>query len=238
MRKGSHMSEESKKKISISMIEVRKTINPMKGRTGERHHNFGKSMSEEQKKKLSDAHKGKPSNRKGTHHTEETKRKISESKKGTVAWNKGLKTGPHTKEHNLHIAEGVIDHPCGRGQWYISKNNKKIWLRSSYEVRVADILDNLNFNWSYETERFEIGNKFYVPDFYINNSVLWEVKGYMDDISKEKLSTFSKLYPNEKIRIIYLDDIKKLEYFYANNIKFNAEDQGIDIKHIIQDIQE
>lgn len=234
MRKGSHQSEEAKQKISKSMIEVRKTINPMKGRTGERHQNFGKHWNAEVRKKMSDAKKGKPGNRKGIKHSDETKQKISESKKGSIPWNKGLKTGPHTKEHNLHIAESVIDHPCGRGQWYIRSDNAMIWLRSSYEIRIAKILEDFNIEWSYETKRFELGNKIYVPDFYINNSILWEVKGYMDDISKEKLLKFSELYPDENIRIIYLEDIEKLEYFSNNNIEFDLETQGIDIKQLVE----
>ena len=51
MRKGSHQSKEAKQKISKSMIEVRKTINPMKGRTGERHQNFGKHWNAEVRKR-------------------------------------------------------------------------------------------------------------------------------------------------------------------------------------------
>lgn len=41
----------------------------------------GKSLSEETKRKLSETHKGKPSPRKGKHHSEESKQKMSESAK-------------------------------------------------------------------------------------------------------------------------------------------------------------
>jgi hypothetical protein len=238
MRKGSHMSEESKKKISISMIEVRKTINPMKGRTGERHHNFGKPMSEEQKKKLSDAHKGKPSNRKGTHHTEETKRKISESKKGTVAWNKGLKTGSHTKEHKQNISNGVLEwwenasgeiisernrkiaeskqgqlgHIGYSGQYYIKSNGQKIWLRSFYEVRVAKMLDYLQIIWEYEPRSFDLGGHYYHPDFYLPDyNIWWEVKGYLGDKDREKLNKFYNKYLDENLKLVFNDDIEILE---------------------------
>ena len=48
VKKGSKMSEESKKKISDRMKEVRKEIpNPMSGKTGELHHNFGKHWDED-----------------------------------------------------------------------------------------------------------------------------------------------------------------------------------------------
>ena len=46
---------------------------------GKPAHNKGKPMSEEQKKKLSEANKGKPSNKKGIPLSEETRRKISEN---------------------------------------------------------------------------------------------------------------------------------------------------------------
>lgn len=75
-------------------------------------------MSDEQKQKLSEAHKGKPSSFKGCKHTEEAKLANSEKHKGKIPWNKGLKTGPHTLEHNLKIAENALHHPNGHSQWY------------------------------------------------------------------------------------------------------------------------
>lgn len=79
MKKGSHQSEESKKKISNRMIEVRKTINLMKGRTGEKHQNFGKHWNDETKQKMSDGHKGQESGFKGKTHSEEAKREKIEN---------------------------------------------------------------------------------------------------------------------------------------------------------------
>ena len=42
----------------------------------------GKKLSEDAKKKMSEAHKGKPSGNKGKRHTEEARRKMSEAAKG------------------------------------------------------------------------------------------------------------------------------------------------------------
>lgn len=50
-------------------------------RRGDRNPNYGKAMSEEQKQKISEAHKG-------SHHTEETRRKMSESHKGQYSGEK------------------------------------------------------------------------------------------------------------------------------------------------------
>ena len=43
-------------------------------------------MTLEQKRKLSESHKGQTSQIKGKHHTEESKRKISEANKGNISW--------------------------------------------------------------------------------------------------------------------------------------------------------
>lgn len=62
-----------------------------------RHNNDNKffplyEYTDEIKRKISDAHKGKPSWNKGKSMSEETKQKLSEAKKGKTPWNKG-KTG-------------------------------------------------------------------------------------------------------------------------------------------------
>ena len=78
--------------------------------------NKGKHMSEEQKRKISEALKRKSPN-KGKHWkcSEETKNKISEANKGKIAWNKGkqmsdeqkkkLSESHKGKKHELHSDE-------------------------------------------------------------------------------------------------------------------------------------
>jgi len=67
------------------------------GHKGEKHHNFGKHLSEETCKKISDAHIG-------LKHTEETCKKIS-------IIQKGKKRGPHTKETCKKIGDKKIGIP-------------------------------------------------------------------------------------------------------------------------------
>lgn len=55
-------------------------------------------MSDEMKKKLSEAKKGKPSPRKGKKLSEETKKKISQANKGNQAWNKGKSPSSVTRK--------------------------------------------------------------------------------------------------------------------------------------------
>ena len=71
-------------------------------------HFRGKHISEEHKRKISDANKGKK-------HSEEARRKMSESKKGKPTWNKGKKL---SEEHKRKMSE------AGKGKhWF---NNGKI----------------------------------------------------------------------------------------------------------------
>ena len=235
-------SDETRKKISDAH---KGESNPMFGKTGELHPNYGKPMSDEQKQKLSEAHKGKPSSFKGCKHTEEAKLANSEKHKGKIPWNKGLETGNLDQEHKQNISksifiwwsnlsddikrirnrkiseskQGKLTYLRGFGQYYNCKNNEQIWLRSSFEVRVAHKLDKLNICWEYEPTSFDLGNHFYHPDFYLPEFDLWwEVKGWLRDQDKEKLINFSNMYPNKKIKIIFLEDIEELEKNFNNNI--------------------
>ena len=69
-----------------------------KRKIGEAHK--GKHHSEETKRKLSESHKGKQ-------FSEEHKRKISESHKGKTPWNKGKKCKPHTEEEKNRISASL-----------------------------------------------------------------------------------------------------------------------------------
>lgn len=56
-------------------------------------HIKGKHISEDHKRKISEAQKGKPSHVKGYHWSEEQRKRASEAHKGQSAWNKGKKVG-------------------------------------------------------------------------------------------------------------------------------------------------
>lgn len=67
----------------------------------------GVKCSEVQRKRMSDAHKGQVSYMAGKHHSDESKRKMSEAHKGISAWNKGLKMSEEAIRHNSESHKGI-----------------------------------------------------------------------------------------------------------------------------------
>ena len=109
--KGKHHSEESRAKISASVLRAFE-LNGTRQKLSEMSR--GVPKPEEHKVAIGNALRGKPKSEehrqhckeaqqkyfethegtfKGKHHSEETKRKIAETKKGKPSWNKGLKLG-------------------------------------------------------------------------------------------------------------------------------------------------
>lgn len=69
-------------------------------------HRKGKKHSEETKRKISEANKGKNTWMKGTHQSEESKRKKSESMKGKNIWMKGIHRPDETKQKISNTLKG------------------------------------------------------------------------------------------------------------------------------------
>lgn len=130
--------------------------------------------------------------------------------------------GKNLSEECKQKLRGRPGHPPGptynaykaNGDWYITKNKTKVWLRSSYEIRVAKMLDNLEISWDYESKIFDIPelNTTYRPDFYLPElDIWWEVKGWMHEKAKQKLEIFFNKYSDIYLQIIREKDIIKLE---------------------------
>jgi len=108
---------------------------------------------------------------------------------------------------------------CHAG-WYVRENGTKVWLRSSYERRVATKLDELCIDWLYECKCFIIDETktTYTPDFYLPDlDIIWEVKGWVDENTSTKMNKFFRMYPNEHLKMVYLSDIEQLEQLPSNS---------------------
>jgi len=104
---------------------------------------------------------------------------------------------------NLKIGRGK----CG---FYVAKSGTRYWMKSSWERIFAAFLDFENLKWEYESTRFKLEDKTYIPDFYIKEWDLFvEVKGYLDDYSTWKLVQFRKLYPENHLLVATREILEK-----------------------------
>lgn len=217
--------------------EEQKSVFSM-NRSGDKHPMFGKHHTPEAIEKIRQASIGR------SHIlTEEQKTEIS--RKSKIRWETTdirermilILNTPEVKakmsgENNPQFGKPAYPRSGhGNGEYYKKLNNSIVWLRSSFESRMAKLLDLLCIEWEYEGIGYSLGNEgTYFPDFWIPKYSTWlEVKGYMTDVAKRKLMQFRKLYPTEKLRILYGGDISDIEYYTDNNIYFDLRCYGISI---------
>lgn len=104
---------------------------------------------------------------------------------------------------------GKVQH--GRGEWFIRKDDKRIFLRSSWELKFARLLDEHGLTWIYEPITlpviYEFGGKIkqgtYTPDFWVAEWQKYiEIKGYWPNEKKAKFKTFLQQYPGLQIEVV------------------------------------
>lgn len=140
----------------------------------------------------------------GKRHT--TKSKDVMSKKA-IGIHCGSSNGMYGKERP--VGAGI-----GRGCYYDSPLQGRIWLRSSYELFYARYLDSIHELWIYEMETFELQDEMtYTPDFFLPRLEKFiEVKGWMRPIYKDKIDKFKEEYPWD-LEVLFEDDLIKLGVF-------------------------
>lgn len=143
----------------------------------------GKIVSEETKSKMKQNHHLKNGGIhpwKGKHLSEETKHKISIS---TCIQNKNYK-------HN-----------------FIYNN---INMRSSWEVKYAQYLDQQGVKWEYEPIFQLSSGRTYIADFKLEDGSIIEIKGYFREDSKLKWDLFCLDFPNLNKVLLMKPDLKQL----------------------------
>lgn len=105
--------------------------------------------------------------------------------------------------------------PVYKAEWVVV-GDKRIFVRSRWEFYYAIFLQQLKqqgqiIDWEYEKKTFwfdkiKRGVRSYKPDFEVfhlnGTSELVEVKGYMDDRSKTKITRMRIYYPKINLRIV------------------------------------
>lgn len=112
----------------------------------------------------------------------------------------------HTKEARKKMSQAFangrkigFNNHWGKGAYYDTPNQGRKWMRSGWEVKVADYLTENNIDWFYEYEWLEVGGDVrYLPDFYLpaENKYI-EVKGRKKERDMEKLRLFMRKYDIE-----------------------------------------
>lgn len=164
---------------------------------------------------------GHPRGYLGRKHSEDAKRKISEASR--KKWR-----DPKSKLNSVEMAQMRSDAMIKRiaagnmrSGYSRTRGGKRddlggVYFRSSWEANYARYLRFLVQkgeikSWKFEAKTFvfeEIkrGTRAYTPDFLIETnegSFEWhEVKGWMDDKSKIRISRFRKYFPSEKLVIV------------------------------------
>lgn len=230
---GKHHTEETKRKIS-EMNKGKNMGDSNPAKRPEVRAKLRKPKSDETRKRMSDAQKGKP-RRKGWHQTEEVKRKVSEANKGEkngmygrrgeLSPRFGVEVSKETREkmakrHHIsgkdHYLYGKTPPPgAGRGKkcYFTKADGMTVYLRSSYELYFAIGLERNEIKWEYE-RRIDLKEYIWHPDFYLPDYDMYvEVKGYLTDNSKQKMISFYNQFPDIKMLVMqYKDIINFLDY--------------------------
>jgi predicted nuclease of restriction endonuclease-like RecB superfamily len=99
-------------------------------------------------------------------------------------------------------------------------------MRSTYETRIAYILDKMSIEWEYEHAIFQIDDySSYRPDFYLLElGIFIETKGFWRPHDKKKMIKLFNKHPDKKIRLVYSEHLDTLEKQVAlgTHIDFTA----------------
>lgn len=90
------------------------------------------------------------------------------------------------------------------------------YFRSAWEANIARILNHIGTKWSYEKERFSLGDIDYLPDFFIDSkNTIVEVKGFWDNQSAQRVDSFIRTYPNKNFVIIDKDNYPDINLIFT-----------------------
>jgi hypothetical protein len=98
------------------------------------------------------------------------------------------------------------------GRKFVSQQ-LRMTFRSSWEVELAELMDDLGIKFKYETKRFyfSVEHESYLPDFFLPEYNVWiEVKGYMDKKSLRRCKLFKKYYGAEYGFFLYEKEEREL----------------------------
>ena len=98
-----------------------------------------------------------------------------------------------------------------------------MYFRSGWEANFARIQNFLKKNWSYEPETFELKPWMsYTPDFLVDDEYV-ELKGRMTELCEKKINLFRELYPEKTLIVITGVEYNKLRKEYKEKIAWEGK---------------
>lgn len=99
-------------------------------------------------------------------------------------------------------------------------------MRSRLEEQVAELLDKLNIEYSYEPEKFSyVIEANYTPDFKIGDVYL-ETKGFFKPADRRKMLAVKKCNPDLDIRLVFQAPYNKISKNSKTTYAMWAEKNG------------
>jgi len=105
------------------------------------------------------------------------------------------------------------------------------YVRSSWEADLARVFKYLELNYQYEPHTFELtapnGHTLtYTPDFYVpSEDKYYEVKGWMDAVSAQKIQLFNEQYPNCELIVIDKTRFAEFQMQYSQLVKWECPEK-------------
>lgn len=115
-------------------------------------------------------------------------------------------------QHRSAVSDEIIQYRQGM------RVDIKHVARSSWEANISRIFQKLGVPYEYEREAFSFDDFIYVPDFFLPNNIIVEVKGFWDNNSRRKVVTLKKNRPEYTILPIDSDMYESLRLKYSSQI--------------------
>ena len=106
--------------------------------------------------------------------------------------------------------------------------------RSSWEANIARIFRKKRLSYRYEAKVYEMKKYSYMPDFFLDDGTIIEVKGVWDDDSRGKILEFHREHPETRLLLIDSDLFYDLERRFKGlpnweTTKVSLKDQDIPV---------
>ncbi|MDD2921536.1 MAG: BglII/BstYI family type II restriction endonuclease, partial [Anaerolineales bacterium] len=118
------------------------------------------------------------------------------------------------------------------------------YVRSSWEADMARVFRHLGWEYQYEPQTFELVKQSgstitYTPDFFVpEQNTFYEIKGWMDNVSAEKIALFHEQYPEQNLIVVDKTLFAEFQVKYAELVEWECPQYPTDSEWVsIKDIE-